>query len=419
MKKSDNELKIEYIAVSKLKPYSKNARQHAEQDVSTIIESIKEFGFSDPIGVWSDDNVVVEGHGRLIAAKKLKLKEVPVIRLDHLTDEQRRAYALAHNKTAEMSDWDYDLLNSELGDIFDIDMGNFGFDINIEEEISDEDVHEDAVPEPPKEPISKIGDIWLLGRHRLMCGNSTDKNDIDTLMNGARANLLLTDPPYGINVVAHKTGKIGGDKPVTMGTVHGESKSGIIKQAKVYHQIIGDDSTDTAKINYELVAPISDTQIIFGGNYFTDFLKPSRCWIVWDKQNTGSFADVELAWCNLDKSAKLYHFMWNGLCREGSRELEGKSRVHPTQKPVGLLVDILKDFSNENDIILDCFGGSGSTLIACEHTNRTCYISELSEHYVDTILTRWITLTRRADEVFLIRDGKKLSYAQVVEDKEV
>lgn len=142
MKKQNEQLKIEYLPVGKLKPYTKNARQHGEQDVSTIIESIKEFGFSDPIGIWSDKNIVVEGHGRLIAAKKLKLKEVPVIRLDHLTDEQRRAYALAHNKTAEMSDWDYSILDTELGDILNIDMTNFGFDTNIGEVLEE--------PEPQK-----------------------------------------------------------------------------------------------------------------------------------------------------------------------------------------------------------------------------------------------------------------------------
>lgn len=136
------ELKIEYLPVGKLKPYTKNARLHTDKDLSTIIESIKEFGFADPIAVWSDKNIVVEGHGRLIAAKKLKMKQVPVIRLDHLTDEQRRAYALAHNKTAELSDWDYGILDTELGDILNIDMTNFGFDTNIG------DVFEEPEPKP-------------------------------------------------------------------------------------------------------------------------------------------------------------------------------------------------------------------------------------------------------------------------------
>ena len=140
-------------------------------------------------------------------------------------------------------------------------------------------------------------------------------------------------------------------------------------------------------------------QIIFGGNYFTDFLPPSRCWIVWDKQNTGNFADAELAWTSFDKGVKLYHFLWNGLCREGSREVEGKTRVHPTQKPVGMLADILKDFSEENDSVLDCFGGSGSTLIACEQLNRKCYMCELDPKYVDVIIQRWENFTGQKAEL--------------------
>ena len=157
--------------------------------------------------------------------------------------------------------------------------------------------------------------------------------------------------------------------------------------------IIGDNTTETAKINYEIVSEISKNMIIFGGNYFTDFLPPKSCWVVWDKQNTGNFADVELAWTSFDKGARLYKFMWNGICREGDRKTEGIKRVHPTQKPVGLIANILNDFCDSNDIILDCFGGSGSTLIACEQTNRNCYMMELSPQYVDVIIDRWEKFT--------------------------
>jgi len=217
------------------------------------------------------------------------------------------------------------------------------------------------------------------------------------LWGGVKADLLLTDPPYGINVVATNS-KIGGDKPfgkvggggtTRFGKVGGDS----IVESKVYSAIIGDDTTDTARACYDVALTVSDNQIIFGGNYFTDFLPPSRCWIVWDKQNTGNFADAELAWTSFDKGVKLYHFLWNGLCREGSREVEGKTRVHPTQKPVGMLGDILKDFTKDNDTVLDMFGGSGSTLIACEQLGRKCYMCELDEHYCDVILTRWENLT--------------------------
>lgn len=178
-----NELKVEYIDIDKLKPYAKNARKHQQADVDTIKNSILEFGMCDPIGVWGGDNTIVEGHGRLIALKQLGYKKVPCIRLDFLTDEQRRAYGLAHNKTAEMSEWDFDFLETELNDICDIDMEKFGFDISEEEE---KEVQEDDYEvKPPEEPKSKLGEIYQLGRHRLMCGDSTKTEDVKRLMGGA------------------------------------------------------------------------------------------------------------------------------------------------------------------------------------------------------------------------------------------
>ena len=163
--------------------------------------------------------------------------------------------------------------------------------------------------------------------------------------------------------------------------------------AKTYNSIIGDDTTETARACYDVAITCSDNQIIFGGNYFTDFLPVSRGWIVWDKNNTGNFADAELAWTSFDKGVKLYKHTWNGLVREGDRNAEGVTRVHPTQKPVGMIANILQDYSEENDIILDCFGGSGSTLIACEQTGRKCCMCELDPHYVDVIIGRWEKFT--------------------------
>lgn len=206
-----------------------------------------------------------------------------------------------------------------------------------------------------------------------------------------KIDLVLTDPPYGISVV--QGNKIGGDKPF------GKVGGGNIVKSNTYRTIMGDETTETARKNYEIIKDISDNQILFGGNYFTDFLVPKACWIVWDKENTGNFADVELAWTSFDKGAKLYKWMWNGLIREGSRDLEGVKRVHPTQKPVGLLGEILKDFSKENDTILDCFGGSGSTLIACEQLKRKCYMMEYEESYCDVIIKRWETLTGEKAEL--------------------
>lgn len=381
-------LEIQYIDIDSLTPYENNAKIHTPQQIDEIKNSIKEFGMNDPIGVWGEENLIVEGHGRLIACKELGLKEVPVIRLDGLTDEQRRAYTLAHNQLTMSTGFDLEKLKLELDEIA-LDMSEFGFDdIELDNPLDEEnEIVEDEIPEVPEEPKSKYGDIYQLGDHRLMCGDSTKQEDVEKLMNGAKAYMVLTDPPYGINVV--KSNQIGGG-----GETHFGKRDKIVK-ASSYKEIIGDDTTETAKLNYEIIKKFSQEQIIFGGNYFTDFLYPSRCWIVWDKNKTGNFADAELAWTSYDKSVKLYTFTWNGLVREGSKKVEGAKRIHPTQKPVGLIINILNDFKSgdECETILDCFGGSGSTLIACEQLNRKCYMMELEPNYVDVIIERWENFT--------------------------
>ena len=404
-------IKIEYLPIKDLKPYERNAKKHDETQIKNVMESIKQFGFAQPL-VVDKDNVLIIGHCRLIASKRLKLKEVPVVRMDELTQEQVDKLRLLDNKLNE-SEWDFDLLAE---DIPTLDFSDFDIDWGLSEDIEENtEIEEDEAPEPPTEPKAKLGDLYMLGNsHRLICGDSTDVAVIDRLMDGVKAKLLLTDPPYGISVVSIDK-KVGGDKPFgSKGKVgYGQKGKNKILDCNEYAPIIGDDTTDTARANYDVALTCTENQIIFGGNYFTDFLPPSRCWIVWDKQNTGNFADAELAWTSFDKGVRLYHFLWNGLCREGSREVEGKTRVHPTQKPVGMLADILKDFSEENDSVLDCFGGSGSTLIACEQLNRKCYMAELDPKYVSVIVQRWLNLTGRKDEIFCIRDGHKLTYDEV------
>lgn len=369
------ELKIEYLTLDKLKPYEKNARKHQEADLSTIKASISEFGMSDPIGVWGKDNIIVEGHGRYLACKELGIDEVPVIHLDHLTDEQRRAYALAHNKTAEMSEWDFDLLGDELADILDIDMSDFGFDLSDDEE-EETEIIEDEVPEEV-EPVAKQGDIWQLGRHRLMCGDSTSVDNMNKLFDGNTIDLVLSDPPYGISVVGDN-GKVGADNL---------AKNGI------YMPVKGDETTDTTKEFYNAcVSKDIDKYILFGGNYFIDFLPFSDSWIIWDKRGdmaSNNFADGEMAWCSFHTPVRIYKQVWSGMIKEGEHE----KRVHPTQKPIRMLCDILKDFSKENENIFDGFGGSGSTLIACEQTNRNCYMIEYEPYYVDVIIARWEQFT--------------------------
>lgn len=371
-----------------LKPYANNPRHNAKA-VPAVKESILKFGFKVPL-VIDKNNVIVCGHTRFYTSKEIGLETVPCIVADDLTDEQINAFRLVDNRTSEFADWNFDKLAEELSELQDFDFEPFGFDdlmagLELDYNLNQKDeevIEDDYDEEPPVEPKTKYGDIYQLGNNWLMCGDSTKEEDVEKLMNGEKSDLLLTDPPYGINVVAVNN-KIGGNK---------------ILDCNEYNPIIGDESTETAQKSYQLALKYSKNQIIFGGNYFTDFLKPSRCWLVWDKQNTGNFADAELAWTSFDRGVKLYHYLWNGLCREGSRDLELTKRIHPTQKPVGLIINILKDFSNDDDKILDCFGGSGSSLIACEQLDRKCYIMELSPAYCDVIIDRWEKFTGKKAE---------------------
>lgn len=365
------------VSTDKLIPYGNNPRIN-EPAVADTMESIRQCENLDPIEV-DEDFVILSGHTRLIAMQRLGITETEIVQYTGLTDEQKRKYRILANKTNELAEWDFEKLEKEMADL---DFSDFSFDFDgIGENLQDGGVQEVDAPEPPEEPQAKVGDLYALGNHRLICADCTDAAVIDRLMDGVKAELCLIDPPYGINAV-HKDGK-----------VHGDSKDAIAER-KIYHPIIGDDTTETARKNYEIIRNISKNQVIFGGNYFTDFLPVSRCWVVWDKKNgEGSFADAELAWTSFDQVVKLYSFMWNGLFREGKRDEELITRVHPTQKPVGMLAMILNDFTEEDDSVLDCFGGSGSTLIACEQLNRRCYMCELDPHYVDVIIERWETLT--------------------------
>lgn len=235
------------------------------------------------------------------------------------------------------------------------------------------------------QPVTKRGDLWICGQHRVLCGDATNREDVERLLDGERANLVLTDPPYGTNKkVQNNDGSIGGH-----GLFHGRKLA-----ARQYAIILGDTSVDAARLNYDILKDVSDQQIIWGGNFFADFLPPSRGWIVWDKQNGGtSFADAELAWTSFDKPVRLYRFLWNGLLRKGSHDLNPVPRVHPTQKPVELHMEILNVYGEAGDIVLDCFGGSGTTLIAAELSWMKCRMMEMSEAYVDIIVSRWEKLT--------------------------
>jgi DNA modification methylase len=384
--------------INDLIEYDSNPREHTPEQVEQVANSIKEFGWTMPILI-DDTNEIIAGHGRLMAGKQLGIKEVPCIIAKGWSDEQKKAYCIADNKLTENSTWSKDFLKLNLTNLYDneFDLKLTGFsddelskilpDFNIDEGLTDED----DVPTPPEEPVTKLGDIWLCGEHRVMCGDSTSDNDTDRLINNAKIDLVFTDAPYGINVV--QSNQVGGEGITESGT---------------YSKILGDETIDTAQKFYELCLKKNFKDfILWGGNYFTNFLKPSRCWIIWDKEMTGNFSQAEMAWTSFEKGGvKIIKHLWNGLSREGNRKEELKSRVHPTQKPVGLFFKILQDYKNVKTIY-DGFLGSGSTLIACEKSKKICYGLELDSKYCDVIVKRWQNYT--GQEAVLESDGTKFN----------
>ena len=361
------------LPIDEVIPYENNPRVN-DSAVNDVVASIRQCGNVDPIEI-DENNIILSGHTRLKALKALEYPEVQVLRITGLTDEQKRKYRILANKTAERAEWDFEKLEVEL-DGLDFEGYDFGFDVdlsNFEEDGQKQVVEDDYNEEPPTEPKAKLGDLYQLGKNRLICGDSTNKAVIDRLMNGVKADMVFTDSPYGINIVNDK-GKVGADNIAKCGN---------------YNPVIGDDTTETAKKAYDIYSQLCDKMILWGGNYFLDFLPPSDSWLIWDKETTGNFADGEMAYCSFHTPVRIYHQLWNGMIREGEHE----KRVHPTQKPIRMLSEILQDFTNEGDIILDVFGGSGSTLIACEQLNRKCYMCELDTHYIDVIIDRWEKFT--------------------------
>lgn len=361
---------VEWLELNNLIPYAKNSRTHSEAQVAQIAGSIKEFGFNNPVLI-DEDNGIIAGHGRVLAAQKLGLQAVPCIRLAHLSETQRKAYVIADNRLALNAGWDDSMLTLELQDLkaedFNLDLLGFEADelnallnpIKETEGLTDED----AVPEVPEEPKTKPGDIYQLGRHRLMCGDATMIADVEKLMDGQYPDLIHTDPPYGMSAV---------------------SKSGVLKE-KYKTDIMGDDTTDVAKDSFNLIYGLypDAKQIWWGANYYSSSLPDSECWLVWDKNNGQSDqTDCELAWAN-----------FRSVVRQFTQSSEKKNRVHPTQKPVSLMEWIIKRFNVSAKTIADFFGGSGSTLIAAEKHGISGFLMEKDPRYCDVIVKRWEDFT--------------------------
>jgi DNA modification methylase len=360
---------IELIDIESLIPYARNSRTHSDSQVAQIAASIKEFGFTNPVLIDADSGIIA-GHGRIMAARKLGLVDIPCIRLGHLTEAQKRAYVIADNKLALNSGWDNEMLLVEFAELedlgFDLDLTGFvqeEIDALKPEVVQEGLTDEDAVPEVPVEPTTKLGDVYILGRHRLMCGDSTSLNDVDKLMVGVYPDLIHTDPPYGMNAV---------------------SKSSVLKKNyKV--DILGDDTPDVAKDAFNLIFGLypESKHIWWGANYYSSVLPDSECWLVWDKNNGQSDqTDCELAWAN-----------FRSVVRQFTQASEKTNRVHPTQKPVSLMEWIIKRFKLSANTIADFFGGSGSTLIAAEKNGIQAFIMEFDPRFCDVIVKRWEDFT--------------------------
>ena len=376
---------VEKVLIEKLIPYARNARTHDEAQVSQIAASIKEFGFNNPILI-SDDYSIIAGHGRLAAARKLGLAEVPVIRLSHLSDTQRKAYILADNRLALNAGWDNDLLKLELQEleIEGVDLEMLGFSkeeldgllnsLEPTEGLTDED----AVPETPEEPITKPGDIWILGKHRLMCGDSTSVDAVDKLLNGVRPEMIFTDPPYNIDY------------------------SGVNDKRKIKNDRMNEDNFKDflrqSLYGCETMYVCCSWQFAhLFREAMTDIGRKPKAMIVWDKVNPAQ---------HLDKYYKQHELIWYYGDYGGHKTLRGdvwtlkrqKNTVHPTMKPVELIEMAINDQIDKR-YVLDCFGGSGSTMIACEKTGRVAYLMELDPKYCDVIVKRWEEFTGKKAEL--------------------
>lgn len=376
-------MQIKEVEVTALIPYAKNSRTHDDAQVAQIAASIKEFGWTNPILVDGDKGVIA-GHGRLLAARKLGMAKVPTIELKDMTEAQKKAYVIADNKLALNAGWDTNFLSLELQELKDqdFDLMLLGFDDKeldalLAPETTEGLNDEDSVPDTPIEPKTKLGDIYILGNHRLMCGDSTSIDVVDKLMDGNSVDMIYTDPPYGISIVG-KNGKVGGDNL---------AKNGI------YAPVAGDDSIDVAVEAIQVIKTLqAKVEIIWGGNYYANSLENKSSWIVWDKRGdmaSNNFADCELAWCSSGTAARIYKQIWSGMIKEG----ESGKRVHPTQKPIALAEWCYQQYGEDCETVLDLFAGSGSSLIACETKKKRGFMMELSPAYCDVIVKRWEDFT--------------------------
>lgn len=415
---------LEKINITDLKEYENNAKEHPEEQIQQIIASIKEFGFNDPIAI-DENNVIIEGHGRLYALQRLGTKEVDCIRLSHLSEEQKRAYILAHNKLTMNTGFDIDKLNLELESIMNLDMSLFGF---TQEEPEGEVVEDNFEVEEPEEPVSQYGDIYQLGKHRLMCGDSTKAEDVAALMNGELADLVVTDPPYNVDYgskaeACNKYGYQFNDRHIMNDYMpeyqfiefldHAfRNMSNSMKEGAafyIWHASITIYEFETAlrlnnlKSRQQLVW--NKNSIVLGRQDYQ--WKHEPCLYGWkegaahffidDRTNTSVIEDQIPKFKSMKKEemVKLLEDIYSDKISTTiiNEDKPNKSVEHPTMKPLQLLARHVKNSSKQEELVLDIFGGSGSTMMTCEQLNRRCFMMELDPKYVDVIIERWEKFT--------------------------
>lgn len=404
---------LQQIGIEKLVPYANNSRTHSEHQLKKLQASLREFGFINPILIDREHNIIA-GHGRVLAAKANGMKSVPCVYVDHLTEAQKKAYIIADNRLAEDAGWDETLLAVELEHLqeleFDLDLVGFDADeldklLNNTEGVEDDDFDVDGELDKPS--ISALDDVWLLGRHRLVCGDSTKKATFDLLMEDKKANLVVTDPPYNVDYEG-SAGKIKNDNMAN----------------EQFYQFLLDAFTNTEDAlskDGSIYVFHADTEGLNFRRAFEEagFYLSGTC--IWKKQSIvlgrspyqwkhepilfGWKKKGRHRWYSDRKQSTIWEF-----------DKPKRSADHPTMKPVPLIAYPIMNSSLTNSIVLDPFGGSGSTLIAAEQTDRICYTIELDEKYCDVIVKRYIEQVGSDEDVYVIRDGLTYQYDELVDD---
>ena len=416
MMKTTTEMKL--VPITKLVPYVNNARTHSPEQINKLRSSLREFGFINPV-IIDRDYGVIAGHGRILAAKEEGITEVPCVFADHLTEAQKKAYIIADNRMAMDAGWDEELLRIEIESLqgADFDISLTGFDPDELTDLfagdSDSDVKDDDFDLSTaleKAAFVKKGDIWTVGRHRLMCGDATSADDVTALMDGKRANLVVTDPPYGVSFKSSDGLTIENDS---------------MKGDEFYQFLLAAFKNVVANLEKGGAAYVfhADTEGLNFRRAFQDagFHLAGCC--IWVK-NSLVLGRSDYQW---QHEPVLYGFLQNGKHPWYSDRKQTtiwnydkpkRNKNHPTSKPLDLLGYPICNSSQENGIVIDTFGGSGSTLMACEQSGRICYMLELDEKYASVILRRYVEDTGDADGVYVIRDGERIPYADLVKHVE-